>query len=91
MSLPMLHVFLWGAEAMASLTAALLFLRFWRLTRDRLFAFFSLAFCALALNWIVLAVQNAPAEGHQYVYLLRLAAFVLIIVGIVDKNRSGRR
>jgi len=91
MIVPMLHQFLWGAEAMASLTAALLFLRFWRLTRDRLFAFFSLAFCALTLNWVVLAILNAPAEGHHYIYLLRLVAFVLIISGIVDKNRRARR
>ena len=87
----MFDPFLWGAEAMASLTAALLFLRFWRLTRDRLFTFFSLAFCSLALNWIVLAVDNAPAEEHHYVYLLRLAAFMLIIIGIIDKNRRARR
>jgi hypothetical protein len=91
MSAAMFHMFLWGALTMAGLTAALLFLKFWRLTRDRLFLFFALAFCALALNWCTLAMLNAQGEGHQYVYLIRLVGFVLIIIGIVDKNRRVRR
>jgi len=82
--------FLWGALAMACLTAALLFLRFWRLTRDRLFVYFSVGFCVFALNWIALAVLNSAIESHHYIFLLRLVAFLLIIAGIVDKNR-GRR
>jgi hypothetical protein len=45
----------------------------------------------LALNWIVLGVANPDRETVFYVYLLRLAAFVLIIVGIVDRNRRAGR
>jgi hypothetical protein len=88
-----MKVFAWGVLAMASLVAALFFLRYWRATRERLFAFFSLAFVGMAVNWTVLAVVNHPAdEARQaHVYVIRLVAFVILIVGIIDKNRrSGR-
>jgi hypothetical protein len=83
--------FLWGSLATASLVAALLFLRFWKLGGDRLLLYFATAFAMLALNWIVLGVANPDRETVFYVYLLRLAAFVLIIVGIVDRNRRAGR
>jgi hypothetical protein len=82
--------FLWGALAMASLTAGLLFLRSWKLTGERLFALFALAFGVFALNWIVLAAANPPEETRHYVFLLRLVAFLLIIAAVVDKNRRTR-
>lgn len=84
-----MKLFLWGALAMASTVAGLYFWRFWKESRDRLFVFFSAAFCVLALNWLGLAVTDEPETRH-WVYALRLVAFVLIIVGIVDKNRRGR-
>jgi hypothetical protein len=86
-----LNVFLWGASAAASWTAGLLFLRFWRDTRDRFFALFAGAFWALSLNWIGLALTDPPDEARTLFYLVRLAAFVLIIAAIVDKNRSPGR
>lgn len=86
-----MNQFLWGALAMASLVAGLLFLRFWTLGGDRLFLFFATAFGMLSLNWAVLGIVNPPWETAFYVYLLRLAAFVLIILGIVDKNRRAAR
>jgi peptidoglycan/LPS O-acetylase OafA/YrhL len=85
----MLKVFLNGATVMGSLACALFFLRFWRQSRDRLFAFFSLAFVALTGNWLLLTLFNASDETRHYLYLLRLAAFLLIIYGIWDKNRKG--
>ena len=88
-----MRVFAWGVLAMASLVAALFFLRYWRASRDRLFGFFSLAFVGMAINWTVLAVVNRPVdEARQaHAYVIRLVAFVILIVGIIDKNRrSGR-
>jgi hypothetical protein len=86
-----LTIFIWGCLATASLTVSLFFMRFWRLSRERLFCFFALAFLALAANWAALALINPPVESRHYVYLLRLTAFLLIIVGIVDKNRRSAR
>lgn len=85
----MLKLFLHGATVMGSMACALFFLRFWRQSRDRLFAFFGLAFVALAVNWTLLTLFDAPDESRHYIYLLRLVAFGLIIFGIWDKNRKG--
>lgn len=82
---------LWGALAMSSWVAGLFFLRFWRESRDRLFLFLCLSFWMLTLNWAGLALIDGPPETRHWVYALRLAAFLLIIVGIVDKNRRGPR
>jgi hypothetical protein len=84
-------LFLWGACAMASGTVAAYFLRFWLQGRDRLFLFFALAFAVLALHWLGLGLVRPPEETRHYLYLLRLLAFLLIIAGVVDKNRAGRR
>jgi hypothetical protein len=80
-----------GALAMAAWLISLFFLRFWRTTRDRLFLFFCLAFSTLSLNWLLLAWLPSLSETHGEVFLLRLLAFVLIIIGVVDKNRRNDR
>jgi Family of unknown function (DUF5985) len=70
--------------------AGLFFVRFWQATSDRLFLFFGLAFGVLAVHWGALAMANqAAAESRYYFHLPRLLAFLLIMVGIVDKNRGG--
>ncbi len=72
--------------------AGLFFVRFWRRTKDRLFAIFGLAFWLLCVQRILLALSaDAAAEDRVYLYLIRLLAFLLIIAGIVDKNRDARR
>lgn len=88
-----MRIFMWGVLAMASLAAALFFLRFWRESRERLFVFFALAFAGLSANWLGLAIINHPTDEAQqeYAYIVRLVAFVILIIGIIDKNRrSGR-
>jgi hypothetical protein len=67
---------------------AMFFLRFWRKTRDRLFLFFAGAFVILMLERIIRAGMEVETEWAPYVYLVRLAAFILIIIAIVDKNRG---
>jgi hypothetical protein len=84
-----IRFFFWGALSMASATVSLFFLRYWASTRDRLFAFFAIAFAVFALNWVSLAFIDPGAELRHTLYLLRLAAFLLIIIGIVDKNRQS--
>jgi hypothetical protein len=79
--------FLFGALCMGCALIGLYFLRYWKNTRDPLVAWFSVAFLVMALNWLGLALIAPDSESRHTVYLLRLAAFVLIIVGIVAKNR----
>ncbi len=85
-----MHQFLWGALAMGCWVAGLCFFRFWRVTRERLFLFLGSAFWVLVLNWTGLAFVPREDETRHYVFVLRLIAFVLIIVGIIDKNRRAR-
>lgn len=84
------YAFLSGAVTFGFLLAALYFLRFWRRTSDFLFAAFAGAFALLGLNQALLALSNIAAEERSWVYVLRIAAFVLIIAAIAMKNRSQR-
>jgi uncharacterized membrane protein YoaK (UPF0700 family) len=81
--------FLSGALTASFLVAGILFLRFWRRTRDRLFLAFAVAFGLLALNQLVAAILGAGDERTPYTYALRVLGFVLILVAIVDKNVSA--
>lgn len=77
-----------GATAMAFAVAGLFFLRFWRDTGDRLFALFAVAFLLMCFGRVGFAVTQDRLEAHTYLYLLRFFSFSLIVVAIVDKNRS---
>ena len=83
--------FIHGATMMANVLVSLYFLRFWRETRDRLFATFSVAFLIFAVNRILLSVLDTENEARTFVYVLRLIGFLLIIAGVVYKNRPARR
>ncbi|SFV06321.1 DUF5985 family protein [Pseudoduganella namucuonensis] len=76
-----------GAIIMAALTIALFFLRFWRQTRDRFFLYFALAFVLEALQRLLSANFPLSNPDVPMYYLLRLAAYGLIIVAILGKNR----
>jgi hypothetical protein len=80
--------FVGGALAMGYLAAGLFFLRFWRQSHDRLFAVFAVSFFLLALHRVLLALIEEPANT-TWLYLMRLAAFLLILGAIVDKNRRA--
>lgn len=83
-----LLVALSSALGMAYLTIALFFLKFWRPTRDRLFAMFATAFFLLAVQRFLLSVFREWSEDSVWLYGLRLLAFVLILWAIADKNRG---
>lgn len=85
-----MNQFLWGACASAAVVIALLFLKFWSQTRDRLFALFAAAFVALAANWGLLGLLDPKHEARHGAYLLRLLGFALIVAAIVDKNRRSK-
>lgn len=83
-----MNQFILGVVATLAMTIALFFLRFWRRTRDRLFAFFSAAFFLLGAHWLALAFVTLERGSEHLLYGVRLVAFGLIIVGVVDKNRT---
>ena len=65
----------------------LFFLRFFLASRDRLFAMFAAAFWILGLQRLLLSLTRTVFEDQAIFYSLRLLAFVIIIVAIIDKNR----
>ena len=81
--------FLSGAITLGFLVAGLFFLRFWRRTQDDLFLALAIAFALLGVGQAIQAFANIPQEERSYIYLIRLAAFTLILVAIVRKNRSA--
>jgi hypothetical protein len=83
-----LYDFLSGAVTLGFLVISLFFFRFWRRTSDELFVLFSAAFGLLALAQASLTLADIPVEERSWVYLLRLAAFVLILFAIFRKNRA---
>lgn len=85
------YAFLFGTLTMMSFTVGLFFLRYWRSSGDRFFAFFAIAFWALGSNWALMVGRDPADEYLPYFYLLRLVAFLLIVAAIVDKNRRSNR
>lgn len=83
----MLFDFLSGALTMGFVVAGLFFLRFWKRTGERLFIAFALAFWLLGLGQALLSFTNIPVEERSWLYLLRLAAFLIILVSVWSKNR----
>ena len=75
-----------GAMVAGHAIIGLFFLRFWTRSRDDLFLAFAAAFWLLAINQLMVAIYGATAEARAPLYLLRLAAFALIIFAIVRKN-----
>ena len=87
----MISDFLGGAISMGFAIAALLFLKYWKRTRDGLFLAFAAAFLLLGINQALLSVTNVPVEERSSLYLIRLAAFLIIIGALWAKNRETRR
>lgn len=84
----MIYAFLSGATAMGCGISGLFFYHFWTTTNDRLFAFFTASFAILAVERVVPIVLESEYGSLQF--LIRLAAFVLILIAIFDKNLKGR-
>jgi Na+/melibiose symporter-like transporter len=82
------HHFWSGYLVALAATAALYFVKYWRATSDRLFLTFAGAFALLGANWAVLAFSQTSDETRHYLYVIRLLAFSVIVLGIFDKNRG---
>ena len=75
-----------GAIMMTYATIGLFFWRFWKNSRDRFYVMFAAAFWILAVNRVLIANVAVADEGLPIYYLVRLLAFLLILVAIVHKN-----
>jgi hypothetical protein len=82
-------LFVAGAMSAGYAMAGLFFLRFWWRTREKLFAAFAIAFWLMALNQAVAGFSRQEHAENSAAYLLRLAAFALIIFAVLGKNSSS--
>jgi len=80
-----------GAMVMAYFVAGTFFFRFWKSTCDRLFLIFGCAFYLLGIQRLMLALDTGTFEDTTTLYIVRLIAFILILIAIIDKNRARRR
>lgn len=86
----MLYDFLGGAIVMGFAVATLLFVRFWRRTREGLFLAFAGSFLLLGVTQALLSLGGFVDEERSWLYLLRLAAFLLILLALWMQNRRRR-
>ena len=82
----MLNGFLLGVIATASASVGVIFLKYWRQTRDSLFLNFAVAFMVEGVNRVCLLLVEKPNEGKPIIYVVRLIVFLILLVAIIRKN-----
>jgi hypothetical protein len=75
-----------GMITMGYFVASAFFFRFWVRTADALFMAFSVAFLLMAISSALTALLALPYEERSWLYVIRLAAFSLLIGAILSKN-----
>ena len=86
----MVNDFIGGAIVMGFVVAALMFLKFWRKTGEGLFLAFAASFLLLGITQTLLSLGGFVDEERSWLYLLRLAAFLLILFAMWWQNRRRR-
>ena len=79
-----------GAIVTAYAVATLFFFKFWRTTGDRLFLAFAAAFLLMAATPLLTSLLDIPREEQSPFFLLRLAAFLIIIAAVAGKSFGDR-
>ena len=87
---------LYGLIVGEQVLLAFLFLRFWRLSKEPIFAFFAAGFAVMAIHRVGLGFSEAGQIGLEQqtsVFVWRLASYLLILAGVIAKNmqRRGRQ
>jgi hypothetical protein len=85
----MIEGFLLGVIVTCSFVAAGFFARFWFATRDLLFLGFAAAFALEGLNRLAFLFLDKPNAGGEYIYVVRLLSYLLILAAIANKNRKA--
>jgi hypothetical protein len=84
------YQFIGGALTFGYVVLGLFFLKFWRRTRDMLFMMFAWAFWLMGANQLAVSASSSYDVDVGWTYVLRLLAFVLIILAIVRKNMEAK-
>ena len=86
----MFEQFISGAIVMGFAIACLLFVKYYRRTRQKLFLTFAASFFLLALNYAWLAITQIPVEERSPLFLIRLLAFALFPLAIFQSSRQEK-
>ena len=81
--------FVSGATMAAALVIAVIFFRYWRQTRDRLFLGFALGFAVFSVSRVILAFLDEDDEGR--IFVLRAAAARLHVDPRRDRGQEPER
>lgn len=76
-----------GAITFASFLIGLTFFRFYLTTHDRFFIYFALSFWIEGANRLHGAITGNLYDDSVVRYVVRLIAYVLIVLAIWEKNR----
>lgn len=91
--------FIAGVAMLAFAASGVFFLKFWKASRNRFYALFSTSCFLLAAERITLIlrkgfdqpIRSEITEANSWVYLIRLAAFLILILAIWDQNRKKEK
>lgn len=86
-----MNEFVLGASTLAFALVGLIFLKFWRRSRDRFFLLFAFAFWIEGIARVQEAVVESLNEDIPVYYLLRLLAYLLILWAIIEKNLPRKK
>lgn len=86
---PEIASLLQGALILACFVIGLKFLKFWRLSHDRFFVWFGLAFWVFGMGWGFRALVPTASEHAYLMFVPRLLGFLMILLAIFDKNRRA--
>ena len=78
-----------GGLVVACMVVGLIFLRYWKATDDSFFLYFACAFWLQGAGYLYSAVTGHSDEHVPVAYLLRMAAFALIVAAILRKNLAS--
>lgn len=88
-------LFLSGITFITFAASGVFFLKFYKTSRDPFYLYFCLACWLLAIERVAILVFIGPAktsgESSPWVYLIRLIAFLMIMIAIINKNRNRRK
>ncbi len=84
-------IFLSGIIFATFAASGLFFYKFARRAKEPFFLMFASACFMLAMERLPLLVFGPEAEGRPWVFLMRLTAFLLIIVSFVRANKKAGR
>lgn len=92
-----MYSFISGIYMTSFAASGFFFFKFYRKFSDRFFLGFAGTCWLLALERVVLLLFSDPAvplsseqiEAQSMIYIIRMIAFLILVIAVVDKNRRG--